>query len=84
MHGAITPEYLTNARMSASTGCGHAVAYALGGFVPTRRHVHRSKKQHLLRDLVGKREQRRGEFDAKQLGGLEIDDEPEISGSLNR
>jgi hypothetical protein len=28
------PEYLTNARMSASTGCGHAVAYALGGFVP--------------------------------------------------
>jgi hypothetical protein len=28
------PEYLTNARMSASTGCGHAVAYALGSFVP--------------------------------------------------
>ena len=25
---------LTNARMSAFTGCGHAVAYALGGFVP--------------------------------------------------
>jgi hypothetical protein len=28
------PECLPNARMSASTGCGHAVAYALGGFVP--------------------------------------------------
>ena len=46
--------------------------------------MHRSKKQHLLDDLVGKRDQRRGKFDAKQLGGLEIDDELEIGGSLNR
>jgi len=38
----------------------------------------------LFDHLVGKRDQRRGKFDAKQLGCLEIDDELEIGGSLNR
>jgi hypothetical protein len=46
--------------------------------------MHRSK-QHLLFDhFVGADEQRRGHVDAEQLGHLQVDDELELGGLLDR
>jgi hypothetical protein len=62
--------------MSASTGCGHAVAYALGGFVPRGDLSRRSSvKPKLLDDLVGGHQQLVRHGEAEHPGGLVIDDQ---------
>jgi hypothetical protein len=49
----------------------------------TRRHVQCSNIM-LLDDLIGAREQRRGNFEAERLGSLEIDGQVDLCGLMHR
>jgi hypothetical protein len=76
------PECLPNARMSASAGCGHAVAYALGGFVPKAAVSTCSKKHSLFKDFVSALLELHRYVETERLGGLHVDHQFELSRGL--
>jgi hypothetical protein len=65
--------------MSAFAGSGHSDALVLSRFVPRGDLSRCSKLSKLLLDhLVGEREEIVGDFDAKRLGGFEVDHQLEL------
>jgi len=81
------PEPLFDARISAYAGCGHAVAFARGRFVPrpavSRCSNVRGAKLPLLDHLIGAQRECRRDGKTEGLCGLHVDHQLELRRRLN-
>jgi hypothetical protein len=69
---------------SATTSSGPACRIGLGRLVPKAAVSNRSRAAPLFDHPVGAGEQRRRDVEAERLGGLEVDDQLQLGGELNR